>query len=211
MILDLDGTLTDPAPGFVKCIRYSLEALDLDLPPDARISSHIGPPLEETLSELIGTKQQHRLPDAVRLYRERYSSVGLFENSVYEGIRESLENIYSSDSKIYLATAKPRIFAARILEHFELMQFFSGVYGSELDGTYSDKRQLLKHLMGQESLNINESIMVGDRSHDIAAALANGVRPLGVLWGYGTSKELKHAGAKVLIHEPNELPAAVVI
>lgn len=207
ILLDLDGTLTDPGLGFVKSIRYALDSLEVHSPSDDNISSYIGPPLEESLRKILGPQQEHNLIDAIRLYRERYSSVGLFENTVYEGVLESLDQIYSSGSPIFLATAKPTIFASRILAHFGMQRFFSGVYGSELDGTHSNKQHLLKFILQQENLIPEETIMVGDRSHDIKAALANGVSSLGVLWGYGTLEELTIAGAENLIHEPHELPS----
>jgi len=209
ILFDLDGTLTDPGPGFVKSIRYALDELKIDPPSDMEIAAHIGPPLEETLSRLLGPANVQHIPDAIRLYRERYSTVGLYENSIYEGIREALEKMLNSGSRIFLATSKPSVFAIRIIEYFELSLFFSGIYGSALDGTYADKRLLLAHLLERESLNAAESVMVGDRSHDVRGALANGINPVGVLWGYGTAKELMDAGANKLIHTPNELPEAL--
>jgi phosphoglycolate phosphatase len=211
VLLDLDGTLTDPAPGFVNCIRFALDELGIECPSDAEVASHIGPPLEETLFHLLGASQASQIPEAVRLYRKRYATEGLFENAVYGGIVEALERIRSCDAKIVLATSKPRVFAEKILVHFNLARFFSGIYGSELDGTNSDKRDLLKHLLAQESLDPTDSVMVGDRLHDMRAAIANGVKPLGVLWGYGSLLELQESGAQEIIHEPNQLPGAVVI
>jgi len=211
ILLDLDGTLTDPAPGFVKSIRYAFGSLGLDLPSDKQISSYIGPPLDETICKLLGPGQESKRLQTIRLYRERYSSIGLFENSVYDGIKETLEELYASGSPIFVATAKPTVFAIRILEHFEMKQFLSGIYGSELDGTRSNKQQLLEHLLQEESLDPNDKIMVGDRSHDISAAVANCIKSLGVLWGYGTFEELTNAGAEKVIHKPHELPSALVI
>lgn len=210
VLLDLDGTLTDPGPGFVSCIRHALDGLGVESPTDKEIVSHIGPPLEDTLAKLLSSAQISRVPDAVKLYRERYSAAGIFENVVYDGIAEALERISDGGCRIFLATSKPRPFAERILSYFQLTHFFSGIYGSELDGTHSDKRDLLKHLLKSEGLDAAESVMVGDRSQDVRAAIANSVRPLGVLWGYGTLSELQEAGAVEVVSEPNQLPDAVV-
>ncbi|MCB1753956.1 MAG: HAD hydrolase-like protein [Gammaproteobacteria bacterium] len=211
VFLDLDGTLTDPGPGFVRSIGHALDKLGVATPPEADIVSHIGPPLEETLAKLLGPDSLALVPEAVRWYRERYFAVGLYENTVYDGIYEALQAIKSSGARMFLATAKPTRVAARILRHFELDGFFEACYGSELDGTNSDKRDLLKYLLARETLNPADSVMVGDRSHDVRAALANGVRSLAVLWGYGSLPELQEAGAEQIIREPVQLADAVLI
>lgn len=211
VLLDLDGTLTDPAPGFVRCIRYALDTIGVSSPPDELIASHIGPPLEETLKYLLGPDALETLPDAVRLYRERYADVGLFENSVYDGVIDALEAIAEKGPRMFLATSKPRTFAIKILEHFELSSFFAGIYGSQLDGTHSDKRELLAFLLKHEVMVPSQAIMVGDRFHDIRAAQSNNMRSLGVLWGYGSEEELRDAKADNIISCPSDMPHAVVI
>lgn len=211
VLLDLDGTLTDPSPGFVGCIRYALKALGLPSPTNKKIASHIGPPLEETLMELLGPEGAEALPDAVRLFRERYTEVGLYENSVYEGVVPALETIGTNGQRIFLATSKPQPFAERILEHFGLSRFFAGVYGSQFDGTHADKRELLGFLLDQEAVVPSQAIMVGDRCHDIRAAKFNNMTSLGVLWGYGSEDELRGANADEIISCPSAMPRAVVI
>ena len=210
VLLDLDGTLTDPAPGFVASIQHALVTLGVTPPADSQIASYIGPPIEETLGTLLGPAAATRLQDAVRLYRERYSTRGLFENSVYQGIPESLAAIQGSGARIFLVTSKPEVFAVRILEHFGLSRFFTHIHGSHLDGSLADKRELLAHVLRTEAIDPATAIMVGDRLHDIRAARVNGVRSLGVLWGYGSASELTEAGADHLLSTPAELPSAVL-
>jgi phosphoglycolate phosphatase len=211
ILFDLDGTLTDPAPGFIKSIRFAFNSLEIDLPSDKQIASYIGPPLNETIKALLGPGHESKHPDVIKRYRERYSSMGLFENSVYDGILETLEALHASGSPIYVATAKLSVFATRILDHFDLTRFLSGIYGSELDGTYSNKQHLLEHLLRDERLDPGDTIMIGDRSYDITAAIANSVKPIGVSWGYGSLEELTNAGAEKIINEPHELLYALGI
>ena len=211
VLLDLDGTLTDPAPGFVSCIRYALSNLGIQAPTDEYIASHIGPPLDETLTKLLGPESIEVVPEAVRLYRERYSDVGLYENSVYHGVVLAMESMVANGQRLYLATSKPQVFAAKILDHFDLNQFFSGVYGCQLDGTHADKRDLLAFLIKQEEMTPQEAVMVGDRFHDIRAAKSSNTKSLGVLWGYGSEAELRGANADTIISSPTDLPHAVVI
>ena len=211
VLLDLDGTLTDPARGFVSCMRHALDTLGVPSPADKQIASHIGPPLEETLKQLLGPAASKSLPDAVRLYRERYADVGIFENSLYDGVVDALETIAAKGPRMFLATSKPQTFAKKILEHFSLSAFFTGIYGSQFDGTYSDKRELLAYLLKHEAIAPSQAIMVGDRYHDIRAARSNNIRSLGVLWGYGSKAELISAKADHIISCPSHLPDAVFI
>jgi phosphoglycolate phosphatase len=111
--------------------------------------------------------------------------------------------------QLFVATAKPRIFAIRIVEHFGLAPFIQAVYGSELDRANADKKNLLAHLLRMESLSAATTVMLGDRALDIVAAKENGVFSIGVLWGYGSREELMAAGAGSLCEEPCLLLDAV--
>lgn len=204
VLLDLDGTLTDPAPGFIASIRYAMESLELETPDDETIATAIGPPLHDTLSSFLGPAHQGLLNKAVELYRERYFETGLYENSVYAGVVDALETLRDAQAPLFVATSKPRIIAKRILEHFDLSQFFSGVYGSELEGP-QEKGPIIAGLLDNERVDPRTAVMVGDRSHDVIGALANEITPIGVLWGYGSEAELRDAGAKGLLRAPADL------
>jgi phosphoglycolate phosphatase len=190
ILLDLDGTLTNPEQGIVGCIRHALAELDHPLPQDVDLARYIGPPLADAFREILAT---------------RFGTVGLFENEVYDGIPEALEALVASNARLFLATSKPRVYAVRIVEHFGLSKFFDGLHGSELDGTRTDKAELIAHIMQIERLSPEETVMVGDRRHDVVGALANRVRPLGVLWGFGSRDELSAAGASELLERPADL------
>lgn len=138
--------MSDPAPGFIASIRFALHRLGVESPSDQEIENHIGPPLEDTLGALLGDDRKESLPEAGRLYRENYSSSGIYECAIYEGIAEALEEICSSAVRIFLATSKPEQFAKKILSHLGLSHYFNGVYGSQFDGGHSDKRDLLRFL-----------------------------------------------------------------
>jgi phosphoglycolate phosphatase len=139
------------------------------------------------------------------LYRERFSALGLYENSVYDGIPEMLEKLRSQSIRLIVATAKPSVYAHRIIEHFGLDRWLDAVYGSELDGRRTDKVELLRHLLKQQQLGPDECQMVGDREHDMLAARYHGAGAIGVLWGYGTPLELLESGAETLVASPAEL------
>lgn len=205
VLFDLDGTLTDPGDGFVSCITYALSKLDCRAYSHAEIRKHVGPPVEETLKHLLDGDKP-KIQAAVALYRERYGSEGYLENAVYPGIKQILRRLRANGAALFVATSKPSVFAERILVHFGLEDYFRGIYGSKLDGTHSNKAQLISHLLKSECLAAASTVMVGDRAHDVAGALVNGVRPIGALWGYGSREELLNAGATLLCEHPSQVP-----
>jgi phosphoglycolate phosphatase len=198
---DLDGTLTDPYEGITKCILYALDELGFPRPDDDYLYSCIGPPLWDTFPELVGEELTKK---AVALYRERFVDVGWKENRPYEGIHGALEQVASAGHTVLVATAKPHMHAARIIEHFGMGDYIHNVYGSELDGTRATKTDLLKFAV-EKNPGAAQRIMIGDRKHDLAGAIANDIEPIGVAWGYGSIEELENAGASAIAHTPAEL------
>jgi phosphoglycolate phosphatase len=205
VLFDLDGTLTDPKEGIIACFRYALETLGRDSPGDRALERFIGPPLRESLSTLVGVNDETIVERAITLYRGRFAAQGMFENSLYPGISEALEQLQDDGQLLFVATSKPTVFAERIVEHFGMARFFRAVYGSELNGVNADKRDLLAHVVRAESLASVDTAMVGDRAHDVLGALANGLFSVGVLWGYGSREELVAAGAGALCDVPSAL------
>lgn len=210
LLFDLDGTLTDPKAGIVNCILHACSAMGIAVPDPGTLTKYIGPPLLDSFATLLGGDRV-AAARAVRLYRERYATLGLFENAVYEGIPEALRALRGTPTRrIFVATSKPTVFAEPIVTHFGLRGYFDGIYGSELDGNRSDKGDLLRHLLERERIDPAQATMIGDREHDILGARSCGVRSLGVLWGYGSRAELESAGAQGLCRRPAELPDCLV-
>ena len=201
---DLDGTLTDPYEGITRCILYALDALGFPHPDDEYLHSCIGPPLYDTFPEMVGDALTLR---AIDLYRERFSEVGWQENQPYEGIHDALEEIRAAGHTLYVATSKPRVHAKRIVEHFGMSQFINDVYGCELDGTRSNKVDLLEYAIAENPGPVAR-VMIGDRKHDLIGALANGMQPVGVTYGFGSLEELQGAGALEIAATPACLPGA---
>ena len=118
VLLDLDGTLSDPAVGMVSCLQHALKTLKRAAPAAEELKKYIGPPIQDTFKTLLASDEPAEIANAVRLYRERYASEGLFQNAVYPGIPLALEALLQAGAKLYLATSKPQVFAERILAHF---------------------------------------------------------------------------------------------
>ena len=202
VIFDLDGTLTESAPGIVNSIRYALKKAGLPPLSEAELLTCVGPPLSEQLMALLHISSQEALA-LLPLYREYFIRKGMFENRPYDGIAELLGSLHAAGMPMMVCTGKPEPFAKTILEHFELESFFCDCIGSTLDGRLKDKEEALAILLKRNGAR--RALMIGDRKYDVEAASANGIPCAGVLWGYGSQEELEQAGADYLCRTPEEL------
>jgi len=209
LFLDLDGTLTDPAPGIGACFVHSARALGHTELTEANVRRYIGPPLREAFEEILGTREPARVEEAVRIYRERFSTIGLFENAVYPGVADTLARLCAAGHSLSIVTSKAAVYAERIVDHFELRRYVPRVYGAELSGERSTKAELVAHALAGERLVPAQACMIGDREHDVRGARAHAVVAIGVTWGYGTRAELEAAGADRVVDTLDELRATV--
>jgi phosphoglycolate phosphatase len=207
LLIDLDGTLTDNFPGISRSILYAVARLGVPEPDDAQLRRCVGPPLRESFARLLETADPVRIEEAIALYRERFADVGWRENTVYDGVPEMLQSAAALPGRRFLCTAKPEVFARRIVDLFGFAPYLDGVYGPDLGGRFDNKATLLAHLARSEHLDPTQAIMLGDRAHDVRAARTNGARAIGVLWGYGSAEEL--ADADLVIAHPAELIDAI--
>ena len=210
VLLDLDGTLVDSAPGILSSCRAALRALGHEPKPSLALTGVIGPPIEEIMRALLAPYGDNRITEAVTAYRADYGRNGLYESRPYPGIPQALAEMRQAGAHLYVATSKRTRFARPILEHLALAGVFNGIYGSEDGGALDHKPALIASVIARHGLAPRRCVMVGDRRHDIEGAHANGMRALGVLWGYGAREELERAGADRLVTAPAELAAAVL-
>lgn len=194
IFFDLDGTLTDPQEGITNCVKYALESFGIDETDYSKLMRFIGPPLVYSFSEYYGFDEQKSLK-AVEKYRERFSTVGLFENKVYDGIYDALQKLVDSGHVLALATSKPKVFADRIMTKYRLRPYFKLICGSELDGTRNDKNEVIEYAIQTLDCPRDRIIMVGDRKHDIIGAKKCGIASCGVRFGYAEEGELEASGA----------------
>ena len=201
IFFDLDGTLTDPGIGITRSIQYALDRLGLDVPAIDDLTWCIGPPLLGSFCSLVGDECARQ---ALSYYRERFSDVGWKENTPYPGISETLARLVDSGLRLHVATSKPLVYARKIIDHFEMRQYFNNVFGSELDGTRADKTDLLRFALSRTQ-PAAVTIMIGDREHDVKGALHNGMRAIGVAYGYGSIEELERTGVQKIAKRPEDL------
>lgn len=201
LVFDLDGTLTDPALGVVRCMNYALTKFDYSPRPEQDITVHIGPPLEFTLEKLSGSSDEAHINELADAYRERYGEFGYQENTVYDGVIAMLTDLRNQGARLGVCTSKLQPNAIKVLETFELIDYFDFVCGTP---GKMHKSQQLADLLEQNSIDA-EAIMIGDRNVDLQAAHSNGLRSAGVLWGYGDRAELSAEQPAFLFESTEQL------
>lgn len=203
LLLDLDGTLVDPAPGIVGSMRYALQELGLPARGDAELAAMIGPPARVVFAQLAGEGGDPEA--AISLYRKRYAEWGLRQAAPYPGMMAALQARAADGTQLILCTSKAQVFAREVVDHFGFSPLLSAVYGAELDGRRENKGELIAHILQTEGLDPDGCCMVGDREHDVIGAARHGIPTVGVLWGFGSREELEAAGAAAVIARPEAL------
>lgn len=206
LLWDLDGTLTDPKEGITRSVQYALKQLDYSIPEADALDWVIGPPLKESFKTLLQTTDDSLLNQAIVLYRERFQEIGLYENIVYPGIPELLLQLKAKGCKHLLATSKPRVFAEKILQHFLLEQYFDAIMGSELNGQFVEKEDLIREVLKKAPKgSLSKTVMIGDRRYDVQGARANDIEVISVGYGYGTVEELHAADPDFIVSSVQDL------
>lgn len=195
ILFDLDGTLTDPREGITKSVQYALQKMGID-EPDLRVLEHfIGPPLRSEFMQSYGFSETDA-EQATAFYRERFSVRGWSENVLFDGVHELLTALRANGRQLAIASSKPSVFVSKILDLFDLTQYFDVIAGAALDGSIDTKAQVVA--IALDRLHVEDktaSVLVGDRFHDVEGAAENGIDCIGVTFGFGGAKELQQAGA----------------
>ena len=201
IIFDLDGTISDPVVGITRSINHSLLHHGYDEHSIADLSKYIGPPIDQTFTQITGSLDNDHINSLVAIFRERYSSIGYAENKLYNGMYAAIETLHESGANLVVCTSKRSDFAEKILQLFDLRKYFKFVCGGDVGIL---KWQQLEELL-QRKIITSRSIMVGDRDVDITAAHKNGLHSAGVLWGYGDIEELSAHNPIFIFSSPAEL------
>jgi phosphoglycolate phosphatase len=207
ILFDLDGTLTDPKVGITSSIQYALQKMGIYEEDTEKLTPFIGPPLLGSFKEFYQMSDEEA-KQAIVYYRERFAVTGLYENQVYLGMEELLANLYKQGKILVVATSKPTEFSVKILEHFNLFQYFTAIIGSNLDGTRTDKGDVIEFALTNQNLaERSKIVMVGDRKYDVIGAKRNGIDVIGVTYGYGSYDELVAAEPNYIVSSVEELSA----
>ena len=203
IFFDLDGTLTDSAPGIIHSVQYALKKYGIEAE-ENDLRSFIGPPLVHSFQERFGFDHDKAL-EAVTFYREYFTAGGMFENSVYQGVEEMLQKLKEDGLVLAVATSKPELFSKQILEHFALTRYFDFIGGAAMDESRATKVEVLSYALQELQVDPAKAVMIGDRENDIEAASLLGTESIGVLYGYGSKEELSNAGANFFADTPKDI------
>lgn len=205
LLLDLDGTVTDSMEGITRSVQYALENFGITVTDLNTLRPFIGPPLKESFKEFYHFTDE-QAETALKKYREYFSTKGLFENKVYEGMPQFLIDQVAKDRLLLLATSKPEPFAKQILAYFGLDSYFTFIGGGTMDGSRSTKTDVISYVLSANHVDdLSAVVMIGDRKHDIIGAENNGIDSIGVLYGFGDEAELRKAGATYIAANLREL------
>lgn len=207
VLFDLDGTLTDPAPGIIGSFRKALVDLGHEPPPFESLGWIIGPALRLSFPKVMGEGADAEA--ALERYRAHYGDGGMYDLTLYDGMMEAVTAIRAASERMFVCTAKPEPYAVPIVERFGYAPHFERVYGAALDGSLDDKADIIAKIIAEQGIDPARTVMIGDRLHDIHAAQRHGIASIGVAWGYGGVEELTRAAATAICHRPQDLPAFV--
>ncbi len=204
IFLDLDGTITNPKSGITKSVAKSLDYFSIPYDGLDSLTSFIGPPLDSSFAT-YGLKEAE-ISMAIKIFRDAYAENGMLDCYIYDGIADLLKSLKANNKKVFLATSKVRDYAIEILEHFELIQYFDFVSGSEFDGSRTAKADVIAYALEQTQTVVSPTVvMVGDRKHDIIGAKAHGITAISIKYGFGTDEEFITAGADYIIDSVEDL------
>ena len=201
VLFDLDGTLTDPGLGITNSVIHALRKMGVEPPEREALYKFIGPPLKWSFHEYYGFDEK-QCEEALLGYREYFSVTGLFENELYPAIPGVLRRLRDAGLRLAVATSKPEPFSLRIIEHFGLTGYFEAVCGSTLEETRTEKWEVIDYALDRLRVSPAETVMVGDREHDVLGAKKCNVPCIGVLYGYGSREELEKAGVAAIAETP---------
>ncbi|KXT70949.1 HAD family hydrolase [Streptococcus cristatus] len=209
ILFDLDGTLTNSELGITNSVAYALGKYGIEVPDKKALRVFIGPPLQDSFEIFYGFSKEESLK-AVEAYREYFSEKGLYENEVYPGIPELLSELKRAGKKLIVATSKPEGFSVQILKHFGLYDYFDFVSGATMDGSRRKKSDIIQHALESMGItNLAETLMIGDREHDVIGAQTQKIDSIGVLYGFGSREELETAGATYIAPEVGHIAAFI--
>lgn len=206
IFFDFDGTIMDTSPGIYDSFDRVIAHYKLDYP-RSEYDRMIGPPLRESFGNILNLPESE-IRNAIKVYRDYYSTEGMYNARLYDGVVELIENLRKSGKKIYTATSKPELFTRRILEKYELDHFFDFIGGSDLEERGRvEKKDVVEYVVNTRKLSDNKEkcILIGDRKYDVVGAHEAGIKCAGILWGFGSREEFESCGADFILETPSDV------
>lgn len=204
LLFDLDGTISDPKVGITKSVAYALQRFHITVEDLDSLTPFIGPPLQESFMHDYGFDEE-KAQQAIEYYRIYFNDRGMYENTLYDTMEEILAKLCARGYTCIIATSKPEVFAKQIVDYFHIQSYFKDVCGATMDSQRTRKEDVIAYAMKKHSLSTQQTMMIGDRKHDVIGAKINQLPSIGVRYGYGGYQELSVAGADHIVDTPQEL------
>lgn len=217
LLFDLDGTISESAPGIIKAVKYGLAAVGIDEENEENLHSFIGPPLNVQMKKLYQMSEEN-IKIAVTKFRELYESGGIFDCTPYEGMGDLLQDCQKAGYVVAVASSKPEPFVKRIIEKFGFTDSFTVICGSDIGDELNKRanpnqkaRIIRKALSELEAKGYDrkeleaKTVMIGDTAYDADGANETHLPCIGVTYGYGTREELERQGAAYIVDTVQEL------
>lgn len=209
VLFDLDGTLIDSSEGIIKSVRYALDYYGMEEPDTGKLYQFIGPPLSESFQKYYGFSAE-KAYEAVGVYRERYNKTGIYECSLYPGVKECIRTLKKKGYRIGMASSKPEESCRRILEHFDILSLFDDVVGATFDGRRDKKEDVLQEVLYRWNDLLAENMyLIGDTIFDVEGAKAVGMPCIAVTFGFGDLRQMKEAGIAGICTDMRLLPKVI--
>jgi phosphoglycolate phosphatase len=203
VIFDLDGTIANTKPGIINGFKYALGKMGTQYL-NAHDDDIIGPSLYDSFSRFYHFSDEKSI-EAVKIYRQYYKEKGMYEYELYDGIEELLAKLQANAVTLALATTKYKAFAEQMLAHSNLISYFNCVIGSNEDGSFSSKKELLGYVREFTNHKANECVMIGDRYYDAYGAQLQNMDFVWVKYGYGKEKEFEEIRVKYMASDAREI------
>jgi len=204
ILFDFDGTIIDSKAGITRSAQYALKEFGIIVEDLEELVHFIGPPLKNSFMDRYGFSEQDAL-QAVKYYRKHFDEHGVFDNTLYPGIVELLKKLHSEGRLLFIATAKPTIYTEQILDKYNLRHLFTYVCGANLDGTRTNKTEIIKTVIDETQISLEDTVMVGDRKYDIIGAHNNKIDSIAVGYGFGSEDELMAANPTQYVKTAKDL------
>lgn len=220
VLFDLDGTLLDSSRPVRAAWGAALVGMGLATLPDDELHRVIGPPMQLVAPTLLaerGRTDAAAVVEVVRRFREAIHDLEVEQALAYPGALDVVRACHADGRRLAVVTSKPRQSALRVLPALGVEPGPDGwfVHVEAPDQARPEPKDVtlgraLHVLAAAGGVDPTDTVLVGDRHHDVDAGIAHGVATIGVTWGgFGTRAELIDAGAALVVDTPPALADAL--
>ncbi|MEO1794277.1 MAG: HAD-IA family hydrolase [Pseudomonadota bacterium] len=208
VIFDCDGTLVDSQNIIVTAMTRAFQSAGRTPPTRGETLSIVGLSLPVAMSMLAPDADDNGVERLVEDYRKAFGALRSepsLHEPMFDGMADALRALHARpDVVIGMATGKSRRGVDRIVEKHDLGGMFSTIQTA--DGHPSKPHpSMIEQAMRDADAEPQRTVMIGDTTFDVEMAVAAGVTPIGVAWGYHDVAELRSGGADLVAETPAEL------